>query len=216
MRDPEWQADLARYPRRPWLKEQSIWAIAVYRFGCRNDRRRPGPLRWLLERWYWVAFRVTETLTGISIPKSVRVGPGLRIWHFGSIFVHPKVVIGANCTLRHGVTLGNRVLDGPVPVIEDDVELGAYAQVLGGVRVGRGAKVGAMSVVLGDVPPGAVAVGVPARIIERGLAEASGAPDCSQSAGNSAVDHRLLSAFAQDPTSTTAPGVWIPEGGSAS
>ena len=183
MRDPEWQADLARYPRRPWLKEQSIWAIAVYRFGRRNDRRHPGPLCWLLERWYWVAFRVTETLTGISIPKSARVGPGLRIWHFGSIVVHPKVMIGANCTLRHGVTLGNHVLDGPVPVIEDDVELGAYAQVLGGVRVGRGAKVGAMSVVLGDVPPGAVAVGVPARIIERSLAEAPGAPDCTQSAG---------------------------------
>ena len=189
MRDPEWQADLARYPRRPWLKEQSIWAIAVYRFGRRNDRRHPGPLRWLLERWYWVAFRVTETLTGISIPKSARVGPGLRIWHFGSIFVHPKVMIGANCTLRHGVTLGNRVLDGPVPVIEDDVELGAYAQVLGGVRVGRGAKVGAMSVVLGDVPPGAVAVGVPARIIERSLAEASGTRIARNPQENSEVDN---------------------------
>ena len=42
MSDPDWQADLARYPRRPWLKEQSIWAIAVYRFGRRVDRRRPG------------------------------------------------------------------------------------------------------------------------------------------------------------------------------
>jgi serine O-acetyltransferase len=47
------------------------------------------------------------------------------------------------------------------------VELGAYAQVLGGVRVGQGAKIGALSVVLHDVPPGAVAVGVPARVIDR-------------------------------------------------
>jgi serine O-acetyltransferase len=178
LHDPAWQADLARYPRRPWLKEQSIWAIAVYRFGRRVDRRRPGPVRWALGRFYWAAFRVTETLTGISIPKTVRVGPGLRIWHFGNIFVHADAEIGANCTLRQGVTIGNRVEGGPVPVLEDDVELGAYAQVLGGVRVGRGAKVGAMSVVLRDVPPGAVAVGVPARIVERapgGAAAASAA-----------------------------------------
>jgi serine O-acetyltransferase len=171
MRDPDWQADLARYPRRPWLKEQSIWAIAVYRFGRRVDRRRPGFGRKVLEKGYWLAFRITETLTGISIPKSVEVGPGLKIWHFGNIFVHPYSVIGARCTLRQGVTIGNREDDGPTPVLEDDVELGAYAQVLGGITIGRGAKVGAMSVVLRDVPPGAVAVGIPARIIERPAAD---------------------------------------------
>jgi serine O-acetyltransferase len=177
MRDPDLQADLARYPRRPWLKEQSIWAIAVYRFGRRNDRRPPGLVRRVFDRFYWLAFRVTETLTGISIPKSARVGPGLRIHHFGPIIIHIDAEIGANCTLRHGVTIGNRVDYGPVPVLEDDVELGAYAQVLGGVRVGRGAKIGAMSVVLCDVPPGAVAVGVPARIIERDHAEALNVPE---------------------------------------
>jgi serine O-acetyltransferase len=167
MKDPDWEADLARYPRRPWLKEQSIWAIAVYRFGRRIERRRPGPWRTVQDRFYWLAFRFTETLTGISIPRTVRVGPGLRIWHFGNIFINAESVIGANCTLRQGVTIGNREDDGPSPVLEDEVDLGAYAQILGGVRIGRGAKVGAMSVVLIDVPPGAVAVGVPARIIER-------------------------------------------------
>lgn len=171
MRDPDWQADLARYPRRPWLKEQSVWAIAVYRFGRRVDRRRPGLRRRLLDRLYWLAFRASETLTGISIPKSAAVGPGLRIYHFGNIFVHADARIGANCTLRQGVTIGNRHDGGPVPVLEDDVDLGAYAQVLGGVRVGRGARVGAMSVVLVDVPPGATAVGAPARVLERAVVE---------------------------------------------
>ena len=173
MRDPDWEADLARYPKRPWLKEQSIWALAVYRFGRRNDRRPAGLVQRLRDRFYWLAFRITETLTGISIPKSARVGPGLRIYHFGTIIVHAQAEIGANCTLRHGVTIGNRVEEGPIPVLEDDVELGAYAQVLGGVRIGRGAKVGAMSLVLCDVPPGAVAVGVPARVICRGHAGTS-------------------------------------------
>lgn len=165
MKDPDWEADLARYPRRPWLKEQSIWAIAVYRFGRRVDARAPGLRRRILEKVYWLAFRVVETATGISLPKSARIGPGLRIWHFGNIFVHADCVIGSGCTIRQGVTVGNTGEDGRAPVLEDDVELGAYAQVLGEVRVGRGAKVGALSLVLRDVPPGAIAVGVPARIM---------------------------------------------------
>jgi len=163
-RDPDWQADKARYPRRAWLREQSYWAIALYRFGRRADRRR-GPARWLCLRVYWLLYRVIETLTGISLSKDVQVGPGLRIHHFGNIIIHVDTVIGANCTLRHGVTLGNREDDGAAPVLEDDVELGCYAQVLGPVHVGKGAKIGAMSVVLHDIPPDATAVGNPAKII---------------------------------------------------
>jgi serine O-acetyltransferase len=161
-----WKADLARYPRRPFLKEQSIWSIAVYRFGRWNQSRPSGISRWIFDRLYWFFFRVVETLTGISFTKDVEIGPGLRIWHFGNIFINPDVKIGANCTLRQGVTIGNRVDAGPVPIIEDDVDFGAYAQVLGGIRVGKGAKIGAMSVVLCDVPAGATAVGVPAKVVK--------------------------------------------------
>lgn len=168
--DPDWIADLARYPARPWLKEQSIWALAVYRFGRRVDRRALGLRRRILGRIYWLAFRTVETVTGVSLPKEARIGPGLRIWHFGNIFVHPGSEIGAGCTLRQGVTLGDRREGGPAPVLEDGVDLGAYAQILGPVRVGRGAKVGALSVVLADVPPGATAVGVPARIVRNAAA----------------------------------------------
>jgi serine O-acetyltransferase len=164
MRDPDWEADRARYPRRAWFERQSIWAVAVYRFGRRVDRRPPGVRRLILGMAYTVAFRVVETLTGISLYKSVSIGPGLLIRNFGGIIIHPASVIGRNCTLHQGVTIGNRDGDGLVPVIEDDVELGAYVQALGGIRVGRGAKILTMSVVLRDVPAGAIAFGVPARI----------------------------------------------------
>ena len=160
----DWQADLARYPARPWLREQSIYPVAVYRLGRWVDARPSAWGRKLGTILYWFSFRVVETATGVSLPKSARIGPGLRVWHFGNVFVHPEAVLGANCTLRQGVTIGNRREGGPVPVLEDDVELGAYAQVLGGVRIGRGAKVGAMAVVLVDVPAGAVAVGNPAGV----------------------------------------------------
>lgn len=164
--DPDWLADLGRYPApRPFFKEQSIWAVWVYRFGRRVDIKPDGIWKRVLTLVYWLLFRITETALSISIPKSAAIGPGLRIWHFGGIFIHPNTTIGAHCTLRQGVTIGNRVEGGAVPVIGDNVELGAYAQVLGGVRVGNDCKIGAMSVVLCDVPDGATAVGIPARII---------------------------------------------------
>lgn len=178
--DPDWQADLQRCGmRRPLLKEQSLWALWVYRFGRRIDRRPPGLLHRMQTMWYWLLFRLAETVTGISLPKSAVIGPGLRIWHFGGIFLHPRAVLGAQCTLRHGVTIGNREENGPVPVIGDGVEFGAYAQVLGGVRVGNGCRIGAMSVVLRDVPDGATAVGVPACIVahEQGQKESEERPE---------------------------------------
>lgn len=164
--DNDWLADLDRYPRsRPFLKEQSIWAVWVYRFGRRVDRRPDGLVKQLMTAAYWLLFRMVETLLITSIPRAATIGGGLRIWHFGNIFIHPGTRIGVNCTLRQGVTIGNRVEDGPAPVIGDNVEFGAYAQVLGGIRIGSDCKIGAMSVVLCDVPDGATAVGIPARII---------------------------------------------------
>lgn len=160
-----WKADRARYPERAFKREQSLWALRVYRFGRANDQRAPGLVRKLNDRVYWFLFRIVETLTGCSFTKAVEIGPGLRIHHFGNLFIHSDAKLGANCTLRQGVTIGNRDEGGPVPVLEDGVDVGAYAQLLGGIRIGRGAKIGAMSVVLQDVPPGATAVGIPARIV---------------------------------------------------
>jgi serine O-acetyltransferase len=166
--DIDWTADLARYPeKRPFLKEQSLWAIWVYRFGRRVDARSSGRGKKIYTMIYWLLFRLVETVTGVSLPKSVAIGGGLRIWHFGGVFINAGAVIGKNCTLRQGVTIGNRAENGPLPIIGDNVDIGAYAQILGGVKLGNNSKVGAMSVVLIDVPDGATAVGNPARIISK-------------------------------------------------
>jgi serine O-acetyltransferase len=167
--DIDWQADLVRCggSSRALLREQSLWAIWTYRFGRRIDGRHHGFYRRGLTIIYWVIYRVVETLTGVSMPKECTIGAGLRIWHFGGIFINPSAVIGRNCTLRQGVTIGNQSDGGPCPILEDDVELGAYAQVLGGVRLGAGCKIGAMAVVLQDVPAKCIAVGNPARIIKQ-------------------------------------------------
>lgn len=160
-----WKQDRARYPERAFFREQSLWALALYRFGRWGDAHSSKLVRSLANRLYWMVYRSVETKTGIGITKLTAIGPGLRIHHFGNIFIHSAVKIGARCTLRQGVTIGSRHEGGPVPTIGNDVDLGAYAQVLGGISVGDGAQIGAMSVVLKDVPPGATAVGIPARIL---------------------------------------------------
>ncbi|GAA0475714.1 hypothetical protein GCM10009096_16770 [Parasphingorhabdus litoris] len=165
-RDNDWRSDLARVDgARPMLKEQSLWAIKVYRYGRSVDERKNGFRKWYGTKLYWMLFRFVETLFGISIPKEASVGPGLRIWHFGGIFINPGVILGSGCTLRQGVTIGNRVEGGGVPHIGDNVEIGAYAQILGDIRIGNNCNIGASAVVLCDVPDGKTAVGNPAKII---------------------------------------------------
>ncbi len=54
---------------------------------------------------------------------------------------------------------------GGVPIIEDDVLIGANAALLGNITVHKGAKIGAGAVVLCDVPEDSTAIGVPAKVL---------------------------------------------------
>jgi putative colanic acid biosynthesis acetyltransferase WcaB len=100
----------------------------------------------------------SEWLLGIEIPASTSIGPGLILRHGVGIVINPSVVIGADVMIRQNVTLGNRLEEHDCPVIEDGVELGAGAVVIGRVTVGAGARIGAGAVVVKDVPPGGVAI----------------------------------------------------------
>ena len=171
--DHDWYADLQRVggSRRAFLREQSIWAIAVYRFGRRVDRRPSGLPKKLMTAVYWLCHRIVETMTGIGLPKACKIGGGLRIWHFGGVFIHPGVVMGTNCTLRQGVTLGDKGDGGNAPVIGDNVDFGSGAHVIGPVTIGSNVKVGALTMVVSDVPSGCTVVGNPARIVRRTAVE---------------------------------------------
>jgi serine O-acetyltransferase len=104
---------------------------------------------------------------GISIGHRTRIGSGLYIGHFGGIIVNIGAVIGKNCNLSQGVTIGqaNRGARRGVPVIGDNVFIGPGAVVLGKITIGNNVAIGANSVVTRDVPDGAVVVGAPAQII---------------------------------------------------
>lgn len=111
--------------------------------------------------------RFIEVWAGISIPPEATIGPGLLIHHSGGIVIHGKAVMGSEATLHHGVTIGNRVSGGAAPRIGDRVMLGVGCVVIGDITLGHDVEVGANAVVLESLPDGAVAVGIPARIVRQ-------------------------------------------------
>lgn len=104
----------------------------------------------------------------IDILPRADIGGGCIIAHGIGLVIGGRTVIGEDCTLLHGVTLGEARFDElDCPRLGDRVTVGAGAIVLGGITIGDGAMIGAGAVVLSDVPPGAVAAGVPARVLTR-------------------------------------------------
>lgn len=153
----QWRETVRRDVRANRGLPKSLVIVVALRV-AQLARSRPGPAGRVLYLLVGSAYRLlTEWLLGVEIPASTRVGPGLRLRHAVGIVVNPATEIGADVLLRHGVTLGNRRTKTDCPVIEDGVELGAGAVVIGSVRVGRGARIGAGAVVTKDVPAGGAA-----------------------------------------------------------
>lgn len=115
---------------------------------------------WVLKNHYEVKF-------GFSIPIRTRIGPGLYFSHYGGIVVNGRAVIGRNCNISHGVTIGEscRGAYKGYPKIGDNVFVGPGAKIIGSIRVGSFSAIGANAVVVADVPEGAVAAGIPAKVI---------------------------------------------------
>ncbi|MBC8414610.1 MAG: serine acetyltransferase [Nitrospira sp.] len=111
-------------------------------------------------------YRFWSVITGADIPLGTEIGGGLLIPHPNGIVMHPDAVIGPNCLIFQGVTIGTGGKLPGLPVIGGHVDIGSGAKILGGVTIGDHAKIGANAVVLCDVPGGATAVGVPASILD--------------------------------------------------
>ncbi len=110
----------------------------------------------------------TRWITGIEIHPGATVGHRVFIDHGMGVVIGETAVIGDDCTLYHGVTLGGTSWNKGKrhPTLERGVVIGAGAKVLGPLTIGAGAKIGSNAVVVRDVKAGATAVGIPARVIE--------------------------------------------------
>jgi len=106
-------------------------------------------------------------MTGIEIHPGATIGRRVFIDHGMGVVIGETAEIGDDCTLYHGVTLGGTTWNKGKrhPTLARGVVIGAGAKVLGPIVVGDGARIGSNAVVVKDVPPGATAVGIPARII---------------------------------------------------
>ncbi|MBD8702813.1 serine O-acetyltransferase EpsC [Frigoribacterium sp. CFBP9039] len=113
-----------------------------------------------------VLSQLARTATGVEIHPGALVGRRLFIDHGMGVVIGETAVVGDDCTLFHGVTLGGKGRGGALgrrhPTLGRGVMVGAGAAVLGGVTVGDDSIVGANAVVTRDVPAGSIAVGVPA------------------------------------------------------
>lgn len=141
------------------LLSQGFQALLVYRlFNWLYRKGLPGqPFRFFCERFI-------EITTGISIPAACTIGKGLRIHHFGGIIFHPSAVVGDNCTLYHGVTIGDRGGNGRAAVIGDNVLIGAGAKIIGEITIGDSCVIGANAVVTKNVPAGSTILGAECRV----------------------------------------------------
>lgn len=134
---------------------------------------------WLWQaRFYWLGrffSHIGRFFTGIEIHPGATIGHRVFIDHGMGIVIGETAIIGDDCTLYHGVTLGGTSWNKGKrhPTLEQGVVIGAGAKVLGPITIGKNAKIGSNAVVVKNVPENATAVGIPARILEEEKAKAA-------------------------------------------
>jgi serine O-acetyltransferase len=113
---------------------------------------------------------LARILTGIEIHPGAQIGRRFFIDHGMGVVIGETAIIGDDCTLYHGVTLGGTTWKKGKrhPTLKDNVVIGAGAKVLGPITLGNNSKVGSNAVVVTDIPSDSTAVGIPAKIIESG------------------------------------------------
>jgi putative colanic acid biosynthesis acetyltransferase WcaB len=150
-----------------WEANRGNWksglALALFR-AAQSVRTQPAILRLPVTAVYVL---LVEWGLGIELNVKSRIGPGLHLYHGVGLVIHEAAVVGKNCILRHGTTLGMKIGPDDCPTLGDNVDVGCNVVILGRVRIGDGAVIGAGSVVLHDVAPGEVVAGNPARPIRK-------------------------------------------------
>ena len=157
MSDGVWQ-DWSVNPRDLRMK----FILGSFRF-AQKLHRWPKCIRWLASPYLFVYQLLVWWELGIELNHKAEVGPRLRLHHGYGLVVHESAVIGSDCTLRHGTTIGNRRESDDCPVIGDRVDIGCSSVIIGRIKIGDDAKIGAGSVVLHDVPAGCTVAGNPDR-----------------------------------------------------
>ncbi len=146
---------------------QGFWASFQYRCAHFVYNMRIPIVKQVLLAICLLWQKAIEITTGISIPASARIGHSFYIGHFGGIILNANTVIGNNCNISQGVTIGVSGIDDKrgVPVLGNNVYIGANSVLAGKVDIADNVLVGACSLVTVSVKAASTVVGVPAKII---------------------------------------------------
>jgi serine O-acetyltransferase len=119
--------------------------------------------------WARLISQKARKRTGIEIHPGATIGKGFFIDHGAGVIIGETTIIGDNCTLYQGVTLGGTGKEQGKrhPTLGNNVMVSAGAKILGSFKIGDNSKIGAGSVVLEEVPPNSTVVGVPGRVVKR-------------------------------------------------
>lgn len=158
---PDWSREKKSFFE--WNPSRSLIA-SIRRY--QNVTESGGFMSSLIKKIAVFQHRFWSILTGADIPINTIIGGGLLIPHPNGIVIHPEAVIGPNCIIFQQVTIGVKAGTSP-PLIGGHVDVGAGAKILGPVNIGDHVLIGANAVVLTDVPTGKVAIGVPAKVLNR-------------------------------------------------
>lgn len=136
--------------------------------------------RWshVIEHWLWnhglrslarISSQFTRFMTGVEIHPAAQIGRRFFIDHAMGVIIGETTIIGDDCTLYQGVTLGGtgKETGKRHPTLGNNVLVGVGASVLGNITIGDNSKVGGGAVVVSDVPPNSTAVGIPGRVVVR-------------------------------------------------
>ncbi|MDE7225388.1 MAG: serine O-acetyltransferase, partial [Ruminococcus sp.] len=142
------------------LTYPTLRAVRCYRIAHWFYRHKRFTAARIISQW-------ARSKTGIEIHPGAKIGKGLFIDHGMGVVIGETAVIGDNCLLYQGVTLGGTGKDKGKrhPTLGNNVLVGAGAKVLGPFRVGNNVKIAANAVVLNAIPDNCTAVGVPAHIV---------------------------------------------------
>ena len=149
---------------------QGFWAVFQYRIAhyiYSNVKWKIFKIPFLFLMLIWQ--KVMEITTGISISSSVKIGHSFYIGHFGGIIINANAVLGDNCNISQGVTIGVSGFEDKrgVPIIGNEVYIGANSVLAGKILIGNNVLIGACSMVKDSFPDNAVILGVPAVIISQ-------------------------------------------------
>lgn len=164
--------------REDWKVNDESWlrpgcqAMVVYRFGVWRFRFRRRILRAPFGLLYKALHVFIRNFYGIEIYDSATFGRRLRIAHQSGIVVHQNAVIGDDCLIRQGVSIGRASNHGDgvrarPPVLGNRVEVGAGAVIVGGIVIGDDVVIGPNTVVMSNVPAGSIVACAPGRVLAR-------------------------------------------------